>query len=130
VTLLYRWNSSNPCSLAFFAFWTFARGGLIIAYALGELIMRFSQKLGPRARRIAATNRDGQIVESVVEIARSADRTIVERQITRAGGRIRSHARSSPFLRVDVDVAHLNALALCDDVIYVEADELRQYAAS
>lgn len=89
--------------------------------------MRLSQKLGPRARRLACTSKDSQIVESVVEIARSADRLVVEKEIVAAGGIVRTGIRSSPFLRVDVPVAHLNDLAHVEDVLYVEADELRQY---
>jgi hypothetical protein len=90
--------------------------------------MTFSQKLGPRARRLAATSIEDDVVESVVEVARSANRKVVEREIAQAGGRIRSHAHSSPFMRVDVTIRHLNDLALVNDVIYVEAEELRQYA--
>ena len=90
--------------------------------------MKYSQKLGPRARRLAATRVEDDVVESVVEVARSADRASVEQEIARAGGRIRSHPRTSPFMRVDVTVSHLNDLAQVEDVVYVEAEELRQYA--
>jgi len=90
--------------------------------------MTLSQKLGPRARRLATTSIEDHVVESVVEVARSANRKAVEKEIAEAGGRIRSHARSSPFMRVDVTVHHLNDVALVDDVIYIEAEELRQYA--
>jgi hypothetical protein len=86
--------------------------------------MNLSSKLGPRARTLASS-RNHQIVDSLVEVAGSADLRNVTRALRKVGAHVFASAIASTtgFIRVEVAADHLNAVAGVSDVIYVEADD-------
>lgn len=86
--------------------------------------MTLSSKLGPRARTLASS-RNPRIVDSLVEVARTADLQRVSRALRRAGAQVYASAVASTtgFIRVEIAADHLNALANVSDVLYVEADD-------
>ena len=85
--------------------------------------MNLSRKLGPRARYLAET-RAAEVVESVVEIARSADLDAFERELKSIGGRFHRRPRNAGIIAVDIAADHLDLLARLRGVIYVETGEL------
>jgi hypothetical protein len=85
--------------------------------------MSSSSKLGPRARTIASSGLH-QIVESLVEIEKTADVRSVARALRKIGAHVYASAGASTtgFIRVDVAADHLNDVADVSHVLYVEAD--------
>lgn len=85
--------------------------------------MRLSRKLGPRARRLAASH-DSHVVEGLVQVARNADIPHLKRQLERLGAHVHVPARDAAYIRIDIPSESLNEVAAASDVLYVEAGEL------
>jgi hypothetical protein len=82
-----------------------------------------SQRLGPRAKRIALRGPASLRVSGLVEVGACVRREAFERAIHQLGGTIRSWPEGQRVTTVEIDAGQLSALADLTGVMYVEAGE-------
>jgi hypothetical protein len=91
------------------------------------MIQQMSQRLSPRAKKIALRSSAGQQrVSALAEVAPSADRQTLQREVENLGGVIQSWSDAARTVTVEIDAGRLSALADTDGVVYVEAGETYQ----
>ena len=65
------------------------------------------------------------MIDTLVEVSRTADLKRISRALSKAGAHVYASPRASTtgFIRIEVPAANLNDAAEVDDVLYIETDD-------
>lgn len=85
--------------------------------------MRLSRKLGPQARRIAASH-EAQVVEGIAEITHNANVSRLLHELEVLGAHVFTPARNPTYIRFEIPGNHLEEVASVRDILYVEAEDV------